>query len=142
MKKLAFLLIAMFFAFSFTSCEKDEPMLLSEYVIGEWQSQELVLGDSPFGTFTVVIKTTNKYVLTFTLSDNSQSISCPETGYSIDNVGSQISITEPDFDPNDGETPTGTQTFDVTWIEGGNTMTWTPGNGGSDAPTLQWTRGD
>jgi len=123
------------------SCEKEKN-LLSDFVIGTWESQELVLGDSPFGTFTAVINTNDTYVLSFTLSDGSQSLTCPATGYSVDNDNSQISITEPDFEPNDGVTPTETQTFDVTWNVGGNVMTWTPIDGGSDAPTLQWTRGD
>jgi len=144
MKKSLLILLAIFLTTSiFTSCDKDNPQLLSDFVIGTWQSQELVLGDSPFGTFTAVIKTNNKYVLTFTMttSDGTQSITSPETGYSIDEDKSQIIITQPDFEPNDGVTPTDTQTFDVAWTVGGNTMTWTP-IGGSDAPTLQWTRGD
>jgi hypothetical protein len=135
MKRLLFLFITVLFLG--VGCEKETK--LSEFVVGNWKSQELVLGDSPFGTFTAVIKATNKYTLTFTLSDESQSISCPETGYTIDDAKSQIIITEPDFDLNDGVTPTGTQTFDVTWKEGDKVRTWIPLSGG-DAPTLVWTR--
>jgi hypothetical protein len=135
MKRLLFLFITVLFLG--VSCEKDTK--LSEFAIGTWKSQELVLGDSPFGTFTAVIKATNKYTLTFTLSDNSASISCPETGYTIDDDKNQITITEPDFDPNDNQTPTGTQTFDVEWDKDSNVMTWLPQNGG-DAPTLVWTK--
>jgi len=135
MKRLLFLFVTVLFLG--VGCEKETK--LSEFVVGNWKSQELVLGDSPFGTFTAVIKATNKYTLTFTLSDGSASISCPETGYTIDDAKSRIIITEPDFDPNDGVTPTGTQTFDVTWKEGEKVMTWIPLSGG-DAPTLVWTR--
>ena len=98
-------------------------------------------GDSPFGTFTATINANNTYALTFTLSDGSASISCPPTGYSIDEAKSQITITEPDFDPNDNQTPTGTQTFDVEWRKDSRIMTWIPENSGDDgAPTLVWSR--
>jgi len=140
MKKFLFLFIATFLLFTL-GCEKDEgnKVKLSEFVIGSWDSQELNLGDSPFGYFTVIIKTTNKYVLKFTLSEGNQSITCPEVGYIIDDSKNRITITEPDFEPNDGVTPDSKQTFDVTWTEGNPEMTWTPLNG-SDAPTLVWTK--
>ena len=136
MKRLLFLFITVLFLG--VGCEKDTK--LSEFVVGNWKSQTLNLGDSPLGSFTATIKATNKYSLTFTLSDGSQSISCPETGYTIDDAKSQIIITEPDFDTTDNEVPTGTQTFDVTWTDGEKVMTWIPVNGGTDAPTLVWTR--
>jgi hypothetical protein len=136
MKKFAFLLVTMFLLFA-TSCEKETK--LSDFVVGKWKSQELVLGDSPFGTFTATINANNTYVLTFTLSDGSASLTCPATGYTIDDAKSQIIINEPDFDPNDNQTPTGTQTFDVEWSDGSKIMTWIPQSGG-DAPTLVWTR--
>jgi hypothetical protein len=135
MKKLLLLLVTVLFIG--VSCEKD--IKLSEFAIGKWKSQELNLGDSPLGSFTATIKTTNMYVLTFTLSDGSASITCPETGYTIDDDKNQITITEPDFDPNDNQTPTGTQIFDVEWNKDSKVMTWIPQNGG-DAPTLVWTR--
>jgi hypothetical protein len=133
MKRLLFLFVTVLL-FG-VGCEKDAK--LSEFAIGNWVSQELVLGDSPLGVFTATIKTTNKYVLKFTLSESGQFITCPEAGYTIDDGKSQITIDQPTFDP---ENPaTGTQTFDVTWKDGENTMTWTPPSG-SDAPVLVWTR--
>ena len=135
MKKILFLLVLILFT---VSCKKD--MKLSEFVIGNWKSQELTLGDSPLGYFDATIKAANKYVLKFTLSDESQTMTCPEVGYTVDDSKNQISITEPDFDPNDGVTPTGTQTFDVEWNKDGKVMTWLPVDGGTDAPTLVWTR--
>jgi hypothetical protein len=136
MKKVL-LTIATLFLLFITSCEKETK--LSDFVIGSWTSQELVLGDSPFGTFEAVIRLDATYTLKFTLSDGSASISCPATGYSIDDAKNQIIIDEPDFDPNDGQTPTGTQTFDVTWSKDSKIMTWIPVNS-TDAPTLVWTR--
>ena len=134
-KVLAMLALILIFSIS---CEKETK--LSDFVIGSWTSQELVLGDSPFGTFEAVIRLDAMYTLKFTLSDGSASISCPATGYSIDDAKNQIIIDEPDFDPNDGVTPTETQTFNVTWTEGTKIMTWIPVDGGTDAPTLVWTR--
>jgi hypothetical protein len=136
MKKFGFLLVTMFLIFAI-SCEKETK--LSDFVIGKWKSQELVLGDSPFGTFTATMNANNTYVLTFTLSDGSASLTCPATGYTIDDDKNQITIDEPDFDPNDNQTPTGTQTFDVEWAKDSKIMTWIPQNGG-DAPTLVWTK--
>jgi hypothetical protein len=136
MKKVLFLLTVVFLL---ASCEKDQK--LSEFAIGTWKSQELVLGDSPFGTFTAVINSNNTYTLKFELSDGSASITCPATGYEIDDDKNQIIIDEPDFDPNDGQTPSGTQTFDVQWNKDSEVMTWIPQNSGDDgAPTLVWTR--
>jgi len=137
MKKLIALLA---FALMLTvSCEKDQT--LSEFVIGTWESQELVLGDSPFGTFTAVINSNNTYTLKFELSDGSASITCPATGYEINEEKSQIIIDEPDFDPNDNEVPDGTHTFDVEWNKDSKIMTWLPQNSEDDgAPTLVWTR--
>jgi hypothetical protein len=135
MKRLLFLFVTMLLLG--VGCKKDTK--LSEFAIGNWKSQEITLGNSPFGYFIATIKTTNKYVLTFTLSDGSQSITCPETGYTIDDAKNQITIDEPDFNPNDDQTPTGTQTFDVEWNKDSRVMTWIPQNGG-DAPTLVWTR--
>jgi len=136
MKRLVFLFLTMiFFA---TSCEKD--LKLSEFAIGTWKSQELVLGDSPFGTFTAVINSNNTYTLKFELSDGSASITCPPTGYTIDDAKSQITIDEPDFDTTDNEVPEGTQTFDVEWAQDGKVMTWLPVDSSGDAPTLVWTR--
>jgi hypothetical protein len=134
MKKILFLMVMILFT---TSCEKETK--LSEFAIGTWKSQELVLGDSPFGTFTAVINSNNTYTLKFELSDGSASITCPPTGYEIDDDKNQIIIDEPDFDPNDGQTPTETQTFDVEWNQNSKVMTWIPQSGG-DAPTLVWTR--
>ena len=119
------------------SCKKDTK--LSEFVVGNWKSQELNLGNSPLGYFNVTIEANNKYVLKFTLSDGSQSLTCPETGYTIDDGKNQIIIDQPTFDPqNPG---TGTVSFDVLWKAGEKTMTWTPvaGSDGSQ-PTLVWTR--
>jgi hypothetical protein len=136
MKKVLFLILTIFL---FASCEKETK--LSDYVVGTWKSQELVLGDSPFGTFTAIINSDNTYTLSFRLSDGSASITCPPTGYSIDDSKNQITIDEPDFDPNDNQTPTGTQTFDVEWEKDSRVMTWLPLNtGDGGAPTLVWTR--
>jgi len=137
MKKL-FAILTMILLFSI-SCKKDE-VKLSDYVIGTWHSQELVLGDSPFGTFTVAINSNNTYILSFELSDGSASIACLATAYTVDNDKNQITINEPDFDPNDNQIPTGTNTFDVTWTKTSKIMTWVPINDGTDTPTLVWTK--
>lgn len=137
MKRLLFLFISVLFLG--ISCTKDTK--LSEFVVGNWKSQTLTLGSTSFGYFTANIKADNKYVLTFTLSDGSQSISCPEVGYTVDDGKNQITIDQPTFDPaNPG---TGTVTFNVAWDKNVNgAMTWTPtdATGNNPPPTLVWTR--
>jgi len=136
MKRLLFLFLSVLFLG--ISCTKDTK--LSEFVVGNWKSQTLNLGNSPLGYFTASIKTTNKYVLKFTLSDGSQSITCPEVGYTVDDGKNEITIDQPTFDPQNPAT--GTVTFDVAWNKNVNgSMTWTPvaGSAGSP-PTLIWTR--
>ena len=136
MKKSLFFIVAMILLIGI-GCEKDTK--LSEFVVGNWKSQELNLGDSPLGSFTATIKSTNKYVLIFTLSDESMSLTCPEVGYTIDDSKNQITIEQPTFDP--ANPASGTVTFDVLWKEGETIMTWTPVAGSVDAPpTLVWTR--
>jgi hypothetical protein len=136
MKKILFFIVATFLLG--ISCEKDE-MKLSEYVIGEWQSQEIDLGGT-LAVFSVDIKTGGKYVLGLTADETT--VICPETGYVVNDDANKIVIDQPDF-PFDDEPPTGTQTFTVTWMEDSETMTWLPDNsGGGDAPTIVWTRHD
>ena len=131
-------LLTVFLLFS-TSCTKNEAKL-SDFVVGNWKSQNITLSGMPLGYFNVTINE-NTYVLIFTLSDGSQSITCPKTGYTVDNGKNQITIDEPQFDP---QTPvSGTTTFAVSnWIPGGNKMTWTPVDttGNNPPPTINWTR--
>jgi len=136
MKKVVlFLMLAIFATTIFTSCEKEpDPQLLSEFVIGEWQSQDLLLGDTE-AYFTVNIES-NQYTLTLHVGD--QFAELPVEGYTVDNENNVITIDQPQMpgeEPSDDVVP-----FNVTWVEGGTTMTWTPIEG-SDAPTLQWTTG-
>jgi hypothetical protein len=131
----AFLVI---FAIGFTSCEKEsDPQTLSEFVLGDWVSQDLLLGDTE-AHFLAYIEE-GFYTLTLVVGD--QSAELPKAGYTIDDEANIITIDQPQMpgeDPSDEKIP-----FTVTWVEGQNTMLWTPDNGGgSDAPTLQWTRGD
>ena len=138
MKKVLFLITAMLF-FLTTSCEKE--IELSEFVIGDWKSQEMTLGESPIGYFIATINANNTYVLTFTLTDGSASISSDAVGYSVDNAKSQITITEPNFE---GEEQSGDPimiTFNVIWNSDGNSMTWTPVEVVQDGPpVLVWTK--
>ena len=135
-KLLSFLFItALLFG---VDCKKETK--LSEFVVGNWKSQNLTISDMPFGYFTATIKANNTYVLTFVLADGSQSITCPSAGYTIDNGKNQITIDQPQFNP---QTPvSGTTSFNVLWKAGENTMTWTPtdASGDNPPPTLVWTK--
>jgi len=138
MKKTILILLAMFLSIGmFTSCEKDNPQLLSELVIGEWQSQVVDLGDVETDVYFLVDIEANYYTLSMT--DGVTTIDLPQAGYVVDNDANTIEIDQPQFP--DDEPSDETVLFTVTWIEGQNTMLWTPIEG-SDAPSLQWTRGD
>jgi len=134
MKKLIYLLFPLLL-FG-VGCEEE--MTLSEFIIGTWKSQELRLGDSPLGVVTAVIRADNTYVLTFTLSDGTMSITALPARYTIDNDNNQITIDEPDY-PGDNETPTGTETFAVEWNENNPVMTWRALTEGPP-PTITLTR--
>ena len=137
MKHILFAFLVVF-AIGFTSCEKDpDPQLLSEFVIGTWQSQVVDLGDVDTDIYFLVDIEANQYTLSMT--DGVNTVDLPAAGYTVDNEANVITIDQPQFpgdDPSDE-----TVSFTVTWVEGQNTMLWTPIEG-SDAPSLQWTRGD
>jgi hypothetical protein len=139
MKRVLWILMLSFLLFSLPSCEKDKEVLLSEFVIGEWDSQEVLLGETPI-VFKVHINTDGNYVLS--LSDGTTAVILPEAWYKVDDGDNTITIRQPDFDSGDGVTPTDEVTFDVLWKAGGNSMTWTPVDAEDDTPVLVWTRVD
>lgn len=140
MKKLVFLLVVFFGVSFFTSCEKeDESQLLSEFVIGEWQSQEIDMDDTRVIYLADIEE--DHYTLSVVpidedgLWDWDDVIDLPDAGYEIQEPD-VIIIDEPTFP---GEEPSEeTVTFTVTWVEGGTTMTWTPVTE-EDAPIIIWT---
>jgi len=139
MKKTLLILLAIFLTTGiFTSCDKDNPQLLSDFVIGTWQSQVVDLGDVDTDIYFLVDIEANSYTLSMT--DGVNTVELPQAGYVVDNDANTIEIDQPQFP--DDEPSDETVLFSVTWVEGQNTMLWTPVGSGSDAPTLQWTRGD
>ena len=136
MKKLL-LTIALVAAMIFTGCEKDqeEPQQLSEFVIGDWISQTVLMGSDGDIYFTVTIEPTS---YTLRMTDGTLTIDLGPAHYSVDNDDNSITIDQPALP---GETPTNEKvTFDVSWKEGESTMTWLPVIGGGTEPTLIWTR--
>lgn len=142
MKKVILFFMTVFFTVSFfTSCEEqEEPQLLSDFVIGEWQSQEVNMGDTDVIYLADIEE--NHYTLSVVpidedgLWDWNDMIDLPDAGYETQEPD-VIIIDEPTFP---GEEPSEeTVTFTVTWVEGGTTMTWTPATTEDDAPTIIWT---
>lgn len=136
MKKLLFAL-ALVAAMMFTSCENEEPtQQLSEYVIGEWESEDVLLGETT-AHFLVDIEAG---FFTLTLVVGEESAESPKEAYTVDNEANIITIDQPQFpgdEPSDEKIP-----FNVTWIEGGTTMTWVPVNSGEEdgPPIIVWTK--
>ena len=138
MKKTLLILLAIFLTTSiFTSCDKDNPQLLSDFVIGTWQSQVVDLGDVDTDIYFLVDIEEDHYTLSMT--DGENTVDLPDAGYVVDNDKNTIEIDQPQFP---GDEPSGeTVLFSVTWVEGGTTMTWLPIDPlANDAPTLIWTR--
>jgi hypothetical protein len=119
------------------SCKKDPK--LSEFIIGKWASQEFILinsqtGDSRNGYFIITINTNNTCVVSQIISAGAQSFISPTAGYTITKGRDQIKLDQPILDPQ-----VGTEFYNVLWKDGGNTMSWAPGDGTSTVSFL-WTR--
>lgn len=128
------------------SCEKDDTVLLSEFVIGEWQSGTIDIDgdmDDYFIFFADIEEDHYSMSLAPALEGGSPDMTnladLPDEGYTIDDVNNIITIDEPDFP---GEEPsTGTVSFNVIWEEGSDTMTWEPVEDGPHGPpTIIWTK--
>ena len=137
MKKSLLILLAIFLTTGiFTSCDKDNPQLLSEFVIGKWHSEVVDLGDVDTDIYFMVTITADNYYLSMT--DGVNTVDLPQAGYVVDDDANTITIDQPQFpddDPSDEVV-----SFKVTWEEGGNTMTWLPIDPlENDTPTLVWT---
>lgn len=137
-KLFGMLFILMVGMFSIQSCKKteDEPQLLSEFVLGSWDSQEVSFKAEPTSVYYHIDIQADYYILS--LTDGEESMTFPSAGYTLDNEASTISIETPDMDQKSTAPEVEIEVFNVTWTEGGTTMTWEPIEG-SDAPTLQWT---
>jgi len=139
MKKSLVVLLAVFLSLGlFTACEEQQdPVLLSDYVIGEWYSQVVDMGDIETDIYFLVDIEKDHYTLSMT--DGETTVDLPDAGYVVDNDANVITIDQPQFP--DNEPSDEVISFKVTWEEGGNTMTWLPVDPlENDAPTLIWTR--
>lgn len=145
MKKLLTLLAIVFTVFLFTSCEKSESELLSDFIIGKWASQTIGMSDDgqdDFVKFYVDIEE-DEYTLSLVPVGEGgvlywdDILNLPTAGYTITEDMNRITIDEPQF-PGD-EPSDNVVSFSVDWEVGGDTMTWEPVIG-NDAPTIIWTR--
>jgi hypothetical protein len=132
--------------FVLPSCEKDNTVLLSDYIIGEWRSGSVdINGDQDdYYIFYADIEE-DHYSMSLAPAleggspDLQNLVNLPDEGYTIDDVNNIITIDEPDFP---GEEPsTGTVSFNVIWEEGSDVMTWEPAEDEPHGPpTIIWTR--
>ena len=140
MKKVLFLLTIFLTIGIFTSCEEEEEpaQTLTAFVIGEWYSDVVDMGDIETDIYFLADIEKDQYTLSMT--DGEQTIPLPPAGYTVDDDASTITIDQPTFP---GDEPTGeVVTFKVTWMEGGDNMTWLPVDPLEDdaPPTIVWTR--
>ena len=119
------------------SCKKDTK--LSEFIIGKWGSQEFQFinsqtGNSQSGYLTITINSNNTIVASQIISAGAQTVTSPSVGYKINNSRDQITFDQAILDPQ-----VGTEVYNVLWKDGGNTMSWSPGDGTSTTSFL-WTK--
>ncbi len=134
--KQVLLTIATVFLLLISGCEKEQT--LSEFLLGEWESQEVQMSETVLITFLVTIE---KDHYTLSMTDGSQTVTLGPLSYTVNDELNEITIEEPVFD--DGDKKSGDPimiTFMVSWTENGNTMTWTPKSEQTGAPIIVWTR--
>lgn len=133
MKKNILMLSALIFSLTmFTSCEKNEN--LSDFVMGKWQSQDLVFGDAT----AVFLANFKADTFTFTLKSGNTSILSDPSTYTVDNKLNTLMMTDPNFAGKKSGDPI-MRTFSVEWTSKGRTMTWTP-DANSGGQAFVWTR--
>ena len=116
----------------FTSCEKEESQVLSDFIVGgEWVYEQIEATQTI--TFSGQFLSDGTYDLEVTNGDITLLFN---GGYSIDDVTNTLTIDEPDIEQ-DGET--GVAVFDVAWLEGVEQMVWTQ-IGGDEPNVMTWTR--
>ena len=129
--KRALFLFAVLTAMVFTSCEKEEPQVLSEFIVGgEWVYEQIEVLQTL--TFTGQFFNNGTYVLS--LTDGNVTLSF-DGDYSINDDTNVLTLDEPDIDQ-DGETDI--VVFNVVWTEGVEQMVWT--QIGNETNVLTWTR--
>ena len=101
------------------SCEKDEPQVLSEFIVGgEWTYEQIEVLQTL--TFTGQFLNNGTYVLS--LTDGNVTLSF-DGDYNIDDDTNVLTLDEPDIDQSGGEPEQ--VVFDVVWTEGIDKMVWT-----------------
>jgi len=133
MKKVFFLLTAIFLLIT-ASCEKEK-ITLSEFVIGEWDSQEVLLGETPV-IFSVEF---NSGTYVFSIRNGNTAVSLDPAAYIVNDELNQITIIKPNFEGGESGDPIMIRFF-VDWNPDGDVMTWTPDRSNPNAPILVWTK--
>ena len=132
--------------FVLQSCEKENSMLLSEFVIGEWESGTVDI-DGDLDNYFIFYADIEEDHYSMSMApaleggnpDLDNLVNLPDEGYAVDDDTNIITIDEPDFP---GEEPsTGTVSFNVTWDKDAETMTWNPVDDGPHGPpVIIWTK--
>jgi hypothetical protein len=135
MKRLLFLFLIVLLTVA--GCKKETK--LSDFIIGKWESQEFQFinsqtGSSQAGYLTITVNSNNTIVASQIISAGSQTATSPSAGFKINESSDQITLDQPILDPK-----VGTSVYNILWKKGGNTMSWSPGDGTSTTSFL-WTK--
>jgi len=140
MKKLISLtgFIIFLLALISSGCKKDEEMKLSEFIIGEWDSELTAINPGTEGEtlvyFYAEFKTNNTFDLDFlTYPDKQPMYSFDSLNYTINNEFN-ITIDNPMLEG-------GTVNFDIVWNSAFDKMVWVPVyNPDDNPPTMIFTK--
>ena len=115
MKNLFLVLTVMLFSLTtFTSCKKESPQQLSEFVIGDWSTRSTYLNIKVASSGSAIAITSVHYII-YKTYESRDPIMDSQGSYTIDEKDSTIEM-DSQGDP---------IMYDITWLEDGNTMTWT-----------------
>ncbi|MGD2035905.1 MAG: hypothetical protein PVF73_12660 [Bacteroidales bacterium] len=141
------LLITLLVAIVFTGCEKEESepaQTLSQFIVGVWRSDAQSIDNGQGGEmavyYTASFYNNDMYYIEMDLTRDAVASfdTAGFTPFTVNNETNVISVTEPDW-VFDNEPSTGEVTdFNVEWVEGTHTMTWTPVGAPEEAPLI-WT---
>jgi hypothetical protein len=131
MKKAVSCLVAVIIMIS-TGCEKEEEIVLSDYLIGEWMTPVMYSNYSSSPCYYEMILRENQL---FSMERNEEGMSRGWTNwpYSVNDVNKTITMISVDGNMNE-------ITYEITLTDDPDTMIWTTEDEGGE--TFLWQRGD
>ena len=123
---MAFITVISLFISS--GCEKEEDIVLSEYIIGEWETPTMYVNNAQPASHEIEISNTTYSIIKINGTSN---VARPNRSFSVSNVNSPITIKTFDIEPSN-------IIYKVTLTEDPNMIIWTTET--ADGVTFIWQR--